>query len=140
MFRYLVFLTLALVGAPAPAAEVTVYKSPDCGCCQNWVAHLKANGFKVTAKDVSDIMPFKAMNGVPYELGSCHTAVVEGYTIEGHVPAADILRLLNERPKVRGLAVPGMPAGSPGMEGGTPERYQTISFDKNGRTAVYARH
>jgi hypothetical protein len=140
MFRYFVLLMLALTAVPAQAADVTVYKSPTCGCCKDWVTHLKANGFKVTAKDVTDIMPYKAMNGVPYELGSCHTAVVEGYTIEGHVPAADILRLLKERPKVRGLAVPGMPTGSPGMEGGTPERYQTISFDSNGRTSVYARH
>lgn len=140
MIRHLALLIFALTSTAAFATDVTVYKSPDCGCCQNWVAHLKANGFKVTAKNVSDIMPYKGMNGVPYELGSCHTAVVEGYSIEGHVPAADIRRLLKERPNVRGLAVPGMPVGSPGMEGGPPQRYQTISFDRSGRTAVYAQH
>lgn len=140
MFRYFVLPMLALAAAPALATDVTVYKSPDCGCCKDWVAHLKANGFKVTSRDVADIMPYKAMNGVPVALGSCHTAVVEGYTIEGHVPAADIQRLLKERPKLRGLAVPGMPASAPGMDSGTGEPYQTISFDNNGRTAVYAQH
>lgn len=133
-------LLLALVSAPALAAEITVYKSPTCGCCKEWVKHLQANGFKVTAKDVPDVTPYKEVNGVPPTLGACHTARVNGYTIEGHVPAADIQRLLKERPKVRGLAVPGMPTGSPGMEGAYKERYETLAFDKDGRSTVYARH
>ncbi len=140
MRRRLFSLLLALVSAPALAAEVTVYKSPTCGCCKAWVKHLQANGFTVTAKDVPDVEPYKQANGVPPTLGSCHTARVNGYTIEGHVPAADIQRLLKERPKVRGLAVPGMPAGSPGMEGLFTQRYDVLTFDQDGRTAVYARH
>lgn len=139
MMRRLLPLLL-FVAAPALAAEITVYKSPTCGCCKEWVKHLQANGFKVTAKDVSDVEPYKQANGVPPTLGSCHTARVNGYTIEGHVPAGDIQRLLKERPKVRGLAVPGMPTGSPGMEGAYKERYETLTFDRNGRTTVYARH
>ncbi len=133
-------LLLALASTPALAAEITVYKSPTCGCCKEWVKHLQANGFTVVAKDVRDVAPYKEVNGVPPVLGACHTARVGGYTIEGHVPAADIQRLLKERPKVVGLAVPGMPTGSPGMEGAYKERYETLTFDKNGRTTVYARH
>lgn len=140
MRRRLLPLLLTLVSAPALAAEITVYKSPTCGCCKEWVKHLQANGFKVTSKDVPDVVPYKEVNGVPPTLGACHTARVNGYTIEGHVPAADIQRLLKERPKVVGLAVPGMPTGSPGMEGAYKERYETLAFDRNGRTTVYARH
>ncbi len=139
MMRRLLPLLL-FVTVPAFAAEVTVYKSPTCGCCKEWVKHLQANGFAVIAKDVPDVAPYKQANGVPPTLGSCHTARVNGYTIEGHVPAADIQRLLKERPKVRGLAVPGMPVGSPGMEGTHKERYDVLTFDRNGRTSVYARH
>lgn len=140
MHKHTALLILALASAPALATDVTMYKSPTCGCCKEWAVHLKANGFNVVSKDVANIMPYKGMNGVPAELGSCHTALVEGYTIEGHVPAADIRRLLKERPPVRGLAVPGMPASAPGMDSGTGERYQTISFDRDGRTAIYAQH
>jgi len=139
MLRNLLLLLL-FVAAPALAAEITVYKSPTCGCCKEWVKHLQANGFTVTAKDVPDVEPYKNANGVPPMLASCHTARVNGYTIEGHVPAADIQRLLKERPKVRGLAVPGMPAGSPGMEGLFTQRYEVLTFDQDGRTSVYARH
>jgi hypothetical protein len=139
--RRLLPLLFALAGAPALAAEITVYKSPTCGCCKEWVKHLRANGFSVTTKDVADVTPYKEANGVPPMLESCHTAKVNGYTIEGHVPAADIRRLLKERPKVRGLAVPGMPVGSPGMEQGAhKERYDVLSFDHTGNTRVYARH
>jgi hypothetical protein len=133
-------LLLLFVAAPALAAEITVYKSPTCGCCKEWVKHLQANGFSVTAKDVPDVAPYKDAHGVPPTLASCHTAKVAGYVIEGHVPAADIQRLLKERPKVRGLAVPGMPVGSPGMEGLFTQRYDVLTFDQDGRTAVYARH
>lgn len=138
------FLVAALcVGfiAPSIATEVVVYKSPTCGCCKEWVKHMQANGFSVTSHNVDDIVRYKTANGVPLTLGSCHTAKVDGYVIEGHVPASDIKRLLKERPPVIGLAVPGMPSGSPGMEqGGHKDRYDVLTFDKQGNTAVYARH
>lgn len=125
----------------AQAVEVVVYKSPTCGCCNKWIEHMQANGFTVKAQNVADIMPYKNANGVPLALGSCHTAKVDGYVIEGHVPAADIKRLLKERPKVLGLSVPDMPAGSPGMEQGShKERYDVLTFDHTGNTSVYARH
>jgi len=127
--------------APGLAAEeVMVYKSATCGCCKNWIAHMKANGFRVTSKDVSDVTPYKKANGVPLTLSSCHTAKVGGYVIEGHVPAADIKRLLAERPPIVGLTVPGMPAGSPGMEGPIRQPYEVLTIDKSGRTTVYSRH
>lgn len=133
-------LLLALVGAPALAAEVVVYKDANCGCCKKWIAHLEANSFRVKAHDVADLVASKSAHGVPPRLYACHTAEVGGYVIKGHVPAADIRRLLKERPKVRGPAVPGMPVGSPGMEGAYTERYDVLGFDKDGRTVVYARH
>ncbi len=124
----------------AGATEIAVYKSATCGCCKNWAAHLRANGFTVKARDVADMTPYKNRYGITPALASCHTAVVDGYAIEGHVPAADIKRLLKERPAVRGLAVPGMPSGSPGMEQGHVEAYDVLSYDKAGKAAVYARH
>ncbi len=126
--------------APATpaAADITVYKSPWCGCCGNWVTHLRAQGFSVAVEEREDMDPIKARYSVPGPLQSCHTAIVEGYVVEGHVPAADILRLLGERPQARGLSVPGMVAGSPGMEqGGDP--YQVILFSDTG-ASVYATH
>lgn len=131
----------AVGGVRAQAApRVVVYKSPTCGCCTEWVAHMRANGFRVETQDVRDVTPYRMQYGVPEELSSCHTAVVDGYAIEGHVPAADIKRLLREKPRAKGLAVPGMPNGSPGMEqGGPPDPYVTVAFD--GRRAwVYAQH
>ena len=128
--------------APAaePAPKVVVYKSPTCGCCTKWVEHLQAAGFSVTVHDVQSVEPFKERYGVPRRLASCHTAAVGGYVIEGHVPADLIRKLLAEKPAVKGLAVPGMPVGSPGMEqGNAKEPYDVVSFDENGRTAVYAR-
>ena len=126
---------------PSFATEITVYKSPTCGCCKEWVKHLQANGFSVKAHDVADITVHKTANGVPAKLASCHTAKVDGYVIEGHVPASDIKRLLKERPAVSGLAVPGMPVGSPGMEHGEhKDRYEVLTFDKQGKTGVYARY
>lgn len=124
----------------AGASEVTVYKSPSCGCCKNWVKHMQDNGFTVKSIDVADVSPYKLRNGVSPMLASCHTALVEGYVIEGHVPAADIRRLLKERPKIQGLAAPGMPSGSPGMEQGHKDPYDVLSFDKAGKTSVYAKH
>jgi hypothetical protein len=125
----------ALAAAPTP---ITVYKSPSCGCCTKWVDHLRAHGFAVTTRDMDDLSEVKATFGVPERLQSCHTATVTGFVVEGHVPADVIQKLLRERPKVLGIAVPGMPVGSPGMEGGTPERYDIIAFDRNGKTSVYA--
>lgn len=118
---------------------VAVYKSPTCGCCTDWVAHLRANGFKVEAHDLNDVSPIRRRYGVPSALASCHTAMVGGYAIEGHVPASDIKRLLRERPKAIGLSVPGMVIGSPGMEQGTPQPYETLIFDERGHR-VFARH
>jgi hypothetical protein len=120
--------------------DIVVYKSPTCGCCKLWEQHLQRAGFSVKSVNVQDVVTYKIRHGVTPELGSCHTALVEGYVIEGHVPASDIRRLLRERPKVKGLAVPGMPMGSPGMEGPTREAYNVLSFDAAGNTKVYAQH
>ena len=129
---------VAAGSAAGESRSVTVYKTPTCGCCGKWVEHLEANGFDVESHDLPDVGPLKRENGIPRQLSSCHTAFVEGYVIEGHVPAADIVRLLDERPAVSGLAVPGMPIGSPGMEGPNPEVYRVLSFDKSGRTEVFS--
>jgi hypothetical protein len=104
------------------------------------MAHLQANGFMVSGKDVDDTAPVRASLGMPAKLGSCHTAVINGYVIEGHVPAEDIKRLLKEKPKAVGLAVPGMPLGSPGMESTNPQPYSTLLVMKDGSTKVWARH
>ncbi|MBY4898832.1 DUF411 domain-containing protein [Cupriavidus sp. AU9028] len=106
----------ALASTAAPAIEV--FKSPLCGCCEGWVSHLRQNGFAATVRNVEDTGEHRARLGMPERFGSCHTGVVEGYVLEGHVPAADIRKLLAARPKATGLAVPGMPVGSPGMEQG----------------------
>ncbi len=142
LFQCLAVLTAApgLVSAEDDDKSVMVYKSPTCGCCSKWVEHLRAAGFSVTATDVADISEYKLRYGVPWQLGSCHTAVVGGYVIEGHVPAEDIIRLLTDKPDILGLAVPGMPLGSPGMEAPNPERYETIAFDRSGNTVVFAVH
>jgi hypothetical protein len=134
--------------APAPAqapaasapAAIQVYKSPTCGCCSIWVEHLKKHGFVVNATDVQDVSPFRAQHKVPAAVASCHTAIVGGYVVEGHVPAADIQRLLKEKPKVVGIGVPGMPIGSPGMEGANPQPYDVLSFTADGTTAVFSSH
>lgn len=128
-------------GAPAPTA-ITVYKDPSCGCCENWVKHLRASGFAPEVHDRTDMNALKDSLGVPAALRSCHTGVSGRYVIEGHVPAADIKQLLASRPaKTIGLAVPGMPAGSPGMEmGGRVDRYDVIAFAPGGATRVFAKH
>ena len=128
-----------LIQKPVRAsAEVVVYKSPTCGCCQKWINHLKENGFSVEVHNRRNLNPVKLELGVPRNLQSCHTAKVEGYVIEGHVPANVIARLLKEKPDTKGLAVPGMPMGSPGMEGPWKDSYEIISFKENGETTVYA--
>ena len=128
--------------AQKPAPTVQVYKSPTCGCCANWVAHLQQHGFTTRVTETDDVAAIKAQRGVPARVQSCHTAVVDGYVIEGHVPAADVQRLLKERPAVVGIAVPGMPIGSPGMEvpGQKPQKYDVVAFDKQGQTRVFASH
>ena len=131
----------ALASAVDPSLPtVTVYKSPSCGCCAAWADHLRENGFPVETVETADVQAVKAEYGVPPALQSCHTAVVDGYVVEGHVPAADVKRLLAERPEAGGLAVPGMPVGSPGMEqGDTVEPYDVLLID-DGQTSVFARH
>lgn len=125
---------------PLPPREIMVWKSPTCGCCGKWVEYMKAQGYKVTVHDMEDVSPVKKQHSVPQDLWSCHTAVVDGYTIEGHVPAADIARLLREKPAgVTGLSVPGMVAGSPGMEGGRSDQYDVVAFG-GGKTSVFAHH
>lgn len=116
------------MSAFAAEADITVHKDPNCGCCSLWVEHLRAAGFSVDTRDSADVARVKQQHGVPAELASCHTAIVGGYVIEGHVPALAIRRLLAERPDASGLAVPGMPVGSPGMEGGTPQAYVVVLF------------
>jgi hypothetical protein len=124
----------------ASATEITVYKSPLCGCCTKWEEHMRANGFSVKSVNVDDIRPYKSRYAVTPSLASCHTAVIDGYVVEGHVPAADIKRMLKERPAIQGLAVPGMPGGSPGMEQGRVDPYDVLTFDKSGNLSVYSRH
>ena len=134
----------ALVAAVAPllhtgvalAAEqppITVHKDPSCGCCSGWVRHLQQAGFVTTVVDTRELDAAKKRLGVPDDLAACHTAEVSGYVVEGHVPALALRRFLAERPNAAGLAVPGMPIGSPGMEGGTPEAYAVVLFGPDGR-------
>jgi len=135
-------VSLAFSGAPIAAAqqaEVQVYKSPTCGCCEKWVDHLRAEGFVVETHDVPDVSPIKQENGISAELSSCHTAFVGGYVVEGHVPASDIRRLLAEKPAITGLSVPGMPVGTPGMEGPDAKPYEVMSFGAQG-VRVFSKH
>ena len=123
-----------------PATAMQVYKTPTCGCCAKWVEHVKAAGFAPDVHEMADVSPVKTKAGVPAALQSCHTALVEGYVIEGHVPADVIRQLLREKPRLAGLAVPGMPIGSPGMEqGARVDPYEVIAFTKDGKTSTYAR-
>lgn len=133
---------LTLFAAPVAASdEVVMYKDPNCGCCGKWADHLRQNGFKVREIATQQMDLVKSEAGVPRALGSCHTALVGGYVVEGHVPASDVRRLLTEKPKLVGISAPGMPLGSPGMEGPYPaERYDVISFDAQGNTQVFSRH
>ncbi len=126
----------SLAGGASPAG--LVYKDPNCGCCAAWVAHLRKAGFTVTVNDQLDMQGIKSRLNVPGSLQSCHTARIGEYVVEGHVPAAVIQRLLRERPPVQGAAVPGMPLGSPGMEGGRSQPYQVLTYDAKGATTIYA--
>ena len=120
---------------------VKVYKSPTCGCCQKWVEHMQAAGFQVESHDTSDVQAIKTEHGLPAGMASCHTALVDGYVVEGHVPAADIARMLREKPQITGIAAPGMPRGSPGMEGPFEyDKYDVVTFSKDGKSEVFSSH
>lgn len=126
--------------APAKAEVITVYRDPNCGCCSLWGEVARRAGYEVRVSDHPDMASVKQRHGVPAELASCHTSVVGGYVVEGHVPMEDVARLLRERPRdIKGIAVAGMPTGSPGMEGsnGTTQPFEVVAFDANGRTRVY---
>ncbi|MEK6805773.1 MAG: DUF411 domain-containing protein [Pseudomonadota bacterium] len=135
-----------LLAACAPKMDsslptVEVWKSPTCQCCSKWVQHLRDNGFNINVHSETNLNPLKARLGVPPNLASCHTAQVGGYVVEGHVPAEDIRRLLTEKPAIKGIAVPGMPIGSPGMEvGDQKESFEVIAFQAAGEPVVYAKH
>ncbi|MBI2833552.1 MAG: DUF411 domain-containing protein [Acidobacteria bacterium] len=131
-----------LVGQQQERPTVEVYKSATCGCCSKWVEHLQTHGFTVRTTNREDLAELKASRHVPRRVQSCHTAVVNGYVLEGHVPAADVQRLLKERPAIVGLAVPGMPIGSPGMEmpGRKAQPFDVMGFDRDGQTRVFASH
>jgi len=126
--------------AAVPMPTVTVHKSPSCGCCGKWVEHMKANGFPVITRDTENVAAQKARLGVPMAMGSCHTAEVGGYLVEGHVPADDVKRLLVEKPRARGLVLPGMPASAPGMDEARRIPYETLLVGNDGRAVAYARH
>jgi hypothetical protein len=143
--RSVLRLGLAAIFVPAGMAQaaqgpaIEVWKDPTCGCCEGWVRHMRAAGFEATVRDVADLQAVKTANGVPDALQSCHTAIIGGYVIEGHVPAADVRRLLAERPRAKGLAAPGMPPSSPGMDiPGTP--YEVVLFGASGGDRLWARH
>ncbi|MFQ5787600.1 MAG: DUF411 domain-containing protein [Thermodesulfobacteriota bacterium] len=140
-FYMLIFIVVSLFifNTNIFASEIFVYKNPNCGCCNKWITHLEENSFTVKSENISNLNSIKEKLGVSKELGSCHTAVVEGYVIEGHVPVEDIRRLLDERPEITGLSVPEMPIGSPGMElGNKKEEYDVLAISKDGSTSVYS--
>ena len=148
-----VFVTTVLIGAFAAASAqqkpvssrtpIVVYKTPTCGCCSMWVEHMRQNGFQPTVHDVSaeQVRAVSKAAGLRDEGTSCHTAKVGSYIVEGHVPAADVQRMLKEKPAIAGIAAPGMPVGSPGMEvGGRKDPYTVIAFTKDGKSSVFAKH
>ena len=141
LFKIIAPLALLASAESAVAATLLVTKTAFCGCCKVWVERMKAAGFTVVVKDVDNVTPTARKLGVPDDLRSCHTSQIDGYAIEGHVPAADIKRLLAERPKAAGIAVPGMVVGTPGMEHGDHSQpYEVILFDRAGKTRVFASH
>ena len=137
----LVALLVATASAQAPAlTKMTVYKSPTCGCCAKWVEHMKKAGFDLAVTDTDNVSLIKAEHKVPSNLAACHTAIVNGYVVEGHVPEDVIRKMLAEKPKISGIAVPGMPMGAPGMETeGVPQSYDVMAFDATGATRVYVK-
>ena len=132
---------VAAENLPPEALKITAFRSPTCGCCGVWIEHMKAHGFQVKDNITEDLEGVKREHNVPDDLASCHTAIANGYVIEGHIPATDVKRLLAEKPDVAGIAVPGMPIGSPGMESGNiKEPYTVFTFDKAGQTATFSEH
>jgi len=125
-----------------PSRNLTVFKTPTCPCCDGWIGHMREAGFTVTVNVLPDLRPLRIARGFPDALASCHTGLIEDYLIEGHVPAPDVIRLLNERPAAVGLAVPAMPLGSPGMETpqGHKDAYDTLLVLPSGASRVFARH
>jgi hypothetical protein len=142
-FRFIALIILFSSGSYAgePASSVVVYKSPTCGCCAGWVEYLRDNGFSVESHDVDSLAKIKVDLGLTdNRLKSCHTAVVEGYVVEGHVPAGDIQRLITEKPDIIGISAPGMPQMSPGMASIEPKDYDVLSFDKSGNIELFSRY
>jgi hypothetical protein len=140
-FHRAVFAATLLCFQVQAQTPIEVFKTPTCGCCSKWVEHLKVNGFSATVKDVRSTAEYRRRFGVPERLASCHTAVVGGYAVEGHVPAQAIRRLLKQRPEAKGIAVPGMPIGSPGMEQGDKrDAYSVLLFDSSGKISEFERH
>jgi len=141
IFKALAFAGLAIPGLASAAGVITMHKDPNCGCCSAWADRMRDAGFEVITRPNHDMQGVKRAHGVPGQLASCHTSTVDGYVIEGHVPAVDVQRLLQQRPAVAGIAVPGMPLGSPGMEaGGQTQPFQVVGFAADGRVGVFAQH
>ncbi len=140
IFAVGLYLGFSFSNQEVQAEEIMVYKSPTCGCCKKWVNHLRKEGFDVKTKNYRDMKPIKKTFGVKLQFQSCHTAKVGKYFIEGHVSASDIKKLLKEKPDIKGLAAPGMPMGSPGMEGHRKDKYDVIAIDKNDNATVYTKH
>ena len=130
---------LVLLSVEDDGKSMVVYRSPTCGCCQKWADYMADHGYDVEVRNVSNLSPIKRELGVPLGVSSCHTAVVDGYVIEGHVPASTVARMLREQPEIVGITVPGMPIGSPGMEGPNPVPYDVLAIDKEGASEQYER-
>ncbi len=135
-----IYLASMLASKPAVAEEIMVYKSPTCGCCKKWVSYLKQEGFTVKSKNIRNMQSIKKEFGIKPQFQSCHTAKIGKYYVEGHVSASDIRRMLKEKPDIKGLSAPGMPMGSPGMEGPRKDKYNVIAIDKNDHASIYSRH
>ena len=138
VFAVSLIVGIMFLNTTVNADEIMVYKSPTCGCCNKWVKHLESQGFKVKTKNVRNLVPIKDEHGVQRQFQSCHTAKIGNYFIEGHVPAKDIKKLLKDKPDIKGLAVPGMPMGSPGMEGPRQDRYDVIAVGNNNEATVFS--
>ncbi len=127
-----------VVALESSSMDIVVYRSPTCGCCSQWLAHLKTHGFNVQDNVIEDVQKIKDQYGVHHSLASCHTAIIDGYIVEGHVPANDIKTMLRDKPDIKGLTVPGMVVGTPGMEMGSRKApFRVLSFDKDGQTEIY---
>jgi hypothetical protein len=140
LLKRLVFATILLiplhVSAQESTKQATVYKDPNCGCCQGYVDHLRADGFQVETVETSDLMSIKQEHGIPEDMAACHTMLIDGYVVEGHVPLTTLKKLLGERPAIKGIALPGMPVGTPGMEGPKEEPF-TIYEISEGEPRVF---